>query len=200
MASFLSLHSEVSPAQEQRADEVLLLASQNDPRLFQILVERYQQPFLRTALRIVRRHEDAEDVVQEAFLKIYKNAHKFVKQENVQFKSWAYRVLINTSFTHYQKLKKRLEHDLSDGEEVVEMNVAAVERPDEHLHARLIIERVLTELPEDLALILKKHYIEDKAYTTIAAEGATTVTAIKMRLFRARKAAKKLFDGEESST
>jgi len=53
-------------------DEVLLASAQESPHLFAILVDRYQAAFLRAAQRVVHRREDAEDIVQEAFLRIYK--------------------------------------------------------------------------------------------------------------------------------
>ena len=72
----------------QKTDEVLIREFQDgDVRAFNELVRRYQEPFLRSVQRVVHRREDAEDIVQEAFLKIYRNAHRFVKKENIEFKS-----------------------------------------------------------------------------------------------------------------
>ena len=173
-------------------DEVLLASSRENPQLFGILVDRYQSAFLRAAMRVVHRREDAEDIVQEAFLRIYKNAHRFVKQENVEFKSWAYKVVLNTSFTHYQRLKKQSLRQESDGEAILAMGVADDSSMGEEIEIKILVERSLEVLPPDLARVLLKHYIEDKAYETIAAEEQNTVAAIKMRLYRARKAMKKL--------
>ena len=79
-------------------DEEILAASLEKPAFFKILVDRYQEAFLRKALSILRRQEDAEDIVQETFVKIYFNGKKFKKMEGIEFKSWAYKILINTSF------------------------------------------------------------------------------------------------------
>ena len=180
-------------------DEVLLASSQENPQFFELLVMRYQDAFLRAAQRVVRRREDAEDVVQEAFLRIYRNAHRFVKQENIEFKSWAYKIVLNTSFTHYQRLKKRSLNQEAGGDEMLTTVIS--DRDDVHysVEIKLLIEGALRDLPQDLARVLSKHYIEDKAYETIAEEDETTVAAIKMRLYRARKAMKKLFSGESGS-
>lgn len=178
-------------------DEVLLALSREEPAHFAVLVDRYQEAFLRTAERVMRRRQDAEDVVQEAFLKIYKNAHRFVKQENIEFKSWAYRVVLNTAFTHYQRAKRRGLGEDPDSEET--LSTLSGGSIGEEVEMKVMIEGVLAALPPELALVLRKHYIEDKAYETIAAEEETTVAAIKMKLYRARKAAQKLLSGEAGS-
>ncbi|MBI2054988.1 MAG: RNA polymerase sigma factor [Candidatus Sungbacteria bacterium] len=181
------------------ADEVLLASSEDDPQLFEILVRRYQEPFLRAAGRVVHRREDAEDIVQEAFLKIYRNAGKFVKQEGIEFKSWAYRVVLNTSFTHYQRLKKRGICEEDDGEESLINVISENDDIKRTLDVKMLIERVLVDMPEDLARVLRRHYLEDKAYETIAGEDKTTIASIKMRLYRARKQFKKLADTSRGS-
>lgn len=181
------------------ADEALLASSTEDPRLFEVLVARYQEPFLRAAMRIVKRREDAEDIVQEAFLRIYKNAHRFVKREEIEFKSWAYRIVLNTSFTHYQRLKKHGMRKEPQGEEIL-INLSSGKNEGEEREMRLTIESILAEMPGDLAAILRKHYLEDKAYEVIASEDGATIAAIKMKLYRGRQAFKKLFLAGEGST
>ena len=88
-------------------DEAILTASLRNPNLFGVLVDRYQDAFMRSAQRVVKTREDAEDIVQEAFTKIYKNAKKFKKQEGIEFKSWAYKVLVNTCTRFIKKKKKQ---------------------------------------------------------------------------------------------
>ncbi|KKT91045.1 MAG: RNA polymerase sigma factor, partial [Parcubacteria group bacterium GW2011_GWC1_45_13] len=87
-------------------DDEILKKSLDNPSLFSVLIDKYQLPFVRKAQGIVHSKEEAEDIVQETFTKIYLNAGKFKKQPGVEFKSWAWRILVNTSLTHYRKLKK----------------------------------------------------------------------------------------------
>ena len=95
--------------QRGEPDDVILKKSVANPALFSILIDKYQLPFVRKAIGIVHSKEEAEDIVQEAFTKIYLNAKKFKKQPGIEFKSWAWRILVNTSLTHYRKLKKTFE-------------------------------------------------------------------------------------------
>ena len=175
-------------------DEAILAASLRNPNLFGVLVDRYQEAFLRSAQRVVKRREDAEDIVQETFAKIYKNAKKFKKQAGIEFKSWAYKVLVNTSFSHYQRLKKRqavsmeffdtYKYDVIDEKDNLKSN----------LETKDLLSRVLLELPEDLKKIVEMHYLRDMSYETISQREGLTIPAIKMRLFRGRKMLKKTLE------
>ena len=87
-------------------DEEILELSQTQTYLFEILVRKYEEPFLRKAQSILHDKEIATDVVQDTFVKIFLQAKSFTKREGAQFSSWAYKILINTSLTAYAKQKK----------------------------------------------------------------------------------------------
>src|SRR3989339_2188792 len=105
--AYRSLMEGGAEALNQAKDEALLVASQEYPDLFSILVDRYQAAFLRFAGRILNSKEEAEDIVQESFLKIYRHADQLRSSPDSKFKSWAYKIVFNTAFTHYRKAKKR---------------------------------------------------------------------------------------------
>lgn len=178
-------------------DEAILTASLKNPNLFGVLVDRYQDAFMRSAQRVVKTREDAEDIVQEAFTKIYKNAKKFKKQEGIEFKSWAYKVLVNTSFTFYQKIKKKqavsmeffetYKYDIMDEKGNIKTD----------LETKEIINKVLLELPDELKRIVEMHYLKDLSYETISKQEKLSIPAIKMRLFRGRKLMQKTLDEKE---
>ncbi len=167
-------------------DEEILIHSLAKPRLFEKLVEKYQDSFLRTAQRVLNSREEAEDAVQDAFVKIYLNAKKFKKQEGVEFKSWAFKILFNTALTRYRRQKKfRTEAEYND--ELLSVQDAGSDIDFKKREERDLIESVFVQMPEDLGLILRQHYLEDMPYTNISASTGMTVGAIKMKLFRARK-------------
>ena len=177
---------------EGMKDEEILRASLNEPALFEVLVEKYQAPLMRAAMRVVRGREEAEDIVQEAFVKMYKNAEKFEKLEGIEFKSWAYKVTINTAITHYRKLKR--------GEFLTEdpglFQVPDVEPVDTRISvaadAKAVVASVLDQMPIHLRSVLKSYYLDDKSYKTISAEEKISIPTLKMRLFRAKKIFRKL--------
>lgn len=173
-------------------DEEILQASLSEPALFEILVERYHDPLMRAAWRVVRGNEEAEDIVQEALVKMYKNADKFQKLAGIEFKSWAYKVTINTAITHYRKLKR--------GEFFTDDPALFQETQDELFDTRFslaadaktVIGTVFKKMPDHLKSVLKSYYLEDKSYRTIAQEEEISIPTLKMRLFRAKKLFKKL--------
>lgn len=175
-------------------DEEILRLSFSDPSQFKILVDRYQEAFLRKAIGIVRKQEDAEDVVQNTFVKIYKYGDRFKKQAGIQFKSWAYKILMNNAFTHYQELKKKanfveyLDPVLYEEEKPVSYNQDLAAISD----ARAVVQEVVGKMPDHLGRILGLYYLQDKSYKDICKLEKISMTALKMRLFRAKRLFKSL--------
>ena len=195
MAFFESLETTTAHAKALQ-DEELLSASVKNPSLFGALVDRYQDAFLRAAMRVVNQKEEAEDIVQDAFTKIYVHANKFKKQEGASFKSWAYRIVLNTAFTHYRKAQKHREHGVEFEDPFLVEQVLA-SHVEEIPIDRYVINAVMEEVPEDLRSLLTAHYLDDRSYKDIAKKNKTTVSAIKMKLFRARAAFKKVLKTHE---
>jgi RNA polymerase sigma-70 factor (ECF subfamily) len=171
-------------------DERILLESQGKPWLFGILVERYQEPFLRKARGIVRNPLDAEEVVQDAFTKIYLNADKYSPQAGAKFSSWAYRILMNTAFTRYQKLVKEGQRYLAMDPEYEQL-YGEMKEHSGFEEKRDAIERVLDRLPGHFAMVLRLHYLERWSHQDIADETGENVGTIKARIHRAKAAFRK---------
>lgn len=188
-----SAENEYTDSVSALQDEELLRDSLKNPQLFSFIVDRYQEAFLRAALRVVRSKEEAEDIVQEAFTKIYMNAPKFQKQEGASFKSWGYKIVLNTAFTHYRKMQKHKDNGVEFEDPMLVEQVLAIAANETPLSKHIVAE-AMEELPQDLRTILTTHYLEDRPYKEIAKKNKTTVSAIKMKLFRARQAFKKVVE------
>ena len=179
------------------SDEEVLIRSQKEPWIYAVLLDRYQAAFLRKAKSIVRNELDAEEVVQDAFTKIYMNADKFKPQEGAKFSSWAYRILMNTAFTRYQKKVKEgqrfvnidpeYEHMVGDGIEHSSLR----EKTD-------AVDRVMQRLPGHFVYVLRLHYLERWPHQAIADETGESVGTIKARIHRAKAAFKKESGDEET--
>lgn len=168
------------------ADEDILAASLRQPSLFALLVRKYEAPFVRKAQGIVRDEDEAVDIVQEAFTKIYLNAGKFKKQEGAQFSSWAYRILINTALTHYAKRKRRGGGDIKLDDEIWQLIPDKSGSDFERREASDYVASVLTRMPAPLARALSAFFIEGKPQEDIAKEEGLSVGAIKTRVHRAK--------------
>lgn len=196
--SYLQEKSFLNP--EEMKDEEILKASLDEPAIFEILVQRYQEPLLRAAMRVVRGKEEAEDIVQEAFVKMYKNSQNFQKMDGIGLKSWAYKITINTAITHYRKLKRGefLAEDPSVFGPPQEDREIFDTRFSMAADAKTVVAETLTKLPEHLRSVVARYYLQDQSYKTIAKEEQISIPTLKMRLFRAKKLFKKLLDNNNT--
>ncbi|HEX2792628.1 MAG TPA: RNA polymerase sigma factor [Candidatus Paceibacterota bacterium] len=174
-------------------DEEVLRLSQAEPDAFGVLVSRYEDAFLRKARSILHSREDAEEVVQDAFTRIYVYADRYRAQEGAQFSSWAYAILTRLAFTRYQKLRKHAGRTF-------ELDPEAYERLGEEdgfledLSIRNEVLVALAKLPEAASRVLRLQFIEGKSQDEIATLEGSTVSAIKTRVHRAKKQFKEALD------
>ncbi len=178
---------------DQLSDEEVLRLSLHHPDIFSLLVERYEKPFYRRARVVVKVHEDAEEVVQDTFTRIYLFADRYHPQEGAQFSSWAYTILNRVAFTRYQKLKH---HNMA----IVSLNPKHYESlPDVHnnvlekLAARDEVLYAFSQLPESASRILKLQFFEGNTQKEIAQLEGISISATKARVHRAKKLFARMF-------
>lgn len=167
------------------SDETILARVQSEPWLFTAILERYQAAFLRKTKSIIHNEQDVEEVVQDAFTKIYMNAHKFEIREGAKFSSWAYTILINTALTRYQKCVKEGKRTLLLDPEYMEL-MGEMKEHTAFNQDKDAIERVLARLPGHFARVLRLHYLEHWSHKDIAKETGESVGAVKARIHRAK--------------
>lgn len=174
----MSIKSSLSDAQ-------ILQDSREQPWLFGLLVDRYEKAFLRKGLYILHSQEDAEDAVQDTFLKIYKYAHKFSERKNASFKSWAYKILTNTCLTNVARRTNERIHVKTM--EFIDLDIA--DRTDTLLDTERVsfVESVLSCLPRNLSRLLSLYFFENKTYEEIAILENLSLSAVRSALHRAKK-------------
>jgi RNA polymerase sigma-70 factor (ECF subfamily) len=178
------------------SDEEVLTRSQSQPWLFRVLVDRYEAAFLRKARSIVFNPLDAEEIVQDAFTKIYINADKFTPQEGAKFSSWAYRILMNTAFTRYQKLVKQGQRFTNIDPEF-EQFIGERKEHSGFEEKRDGVDRVLARMPGHFVYVLRLHYLDRWSHQQIAEETGENVGTVKARIHRAKAAFRKEAKPEE---
>jgi RNA polymerase sigma-70 factor (ECF subfamily) len=166
---------------------------------FEELVHRYDREVLRLALNLMRRPEDARDVYQEAFLKVYRNLHRF--RFECSFYTWLYRIVTNVCLDHLRRRQSRPEDQAPEG--VSDRRDEGVtdffERQREHRatldpERRLIGKEIQTRLamamqqlsPRERIVFEMKHYQGLKLRAIGDALGTTEET-VKNSLFRATR-------------
>ena len=175
------------------SDGEVLILSRTDPRAFEVLVDRYEEAFLRKARSILYTPEDAEEVVQDTFTRIYLYADRYVPQEGASFSSWGYMILTRLAFTRYQKMKKERGRTLALDPELYERLPDTEEFIDD-LTIRDEVLSALSRIPEAASRILRLQFIDGKTQEEIAVEEGSTVSAVKTRVHRAKKLFKASID------
>src|SRR5574341_1327097 len=107
--SVVALQAQASRRALKKPDErTLVLEAQNGSRVaFEELVRKYDQSVLRMALNLVRSDEDARDIYQEAFLRVYRNLGRF--RFECSFYTWIYRIVTNACLDHLRRKSARKE-------------------------------------------------------------------------------------------
>lgn len=186
----------MSKFQTARIDDAGLIraAQQGDHVAFEELVRLYDQNVLRLALNLVRSPEEARDVYQEAFLKIYRSLGSF--RFECSFYTWVYRIVTNVCLDYLRKKTVRKEEPAiasrGDGETVDLFDSVEDGRPDTNPERALLgrelnhrIERALARLsPRERLVFELKHY-QGLKLRTIGEMLETTEETVKNCLFRA---------------
>ncbi len=181
------------------SDEELLALSLSRPSAFEILVARYQTQFLSRVQHVVGSRDAAEDVVQEAFIRMYRFAARF-KGEAGSFRAWSLTILMNVARTHYRKLARGRENfaelTAEHYESLADTGVFAKEGHE--AYAKEVIEKGFLQAPEGVAEILKLAFIDDLPYAEIAEKLGTSVPAVKTRVHRAKAVLRDIIGSKES--
>lgn len=179
----------------ERADEaaVIRAAQHGNQEAFEQLVRTYDQSVLRLALNLLRSPEDARDVYQEAFLRVYKNLHTF--RFDCSFNTWLYRIVSNLCLDQLRKRKVRKEEPASlatrDGEmdrfEMIAEDRAGVDPQRSLMSAELNskISEVLGSLTTRERLVFEMRHYQGMRLRSIGDSLGTTEEAAKNCLFRA---------------
>jgi RNA polymerase sigma-70 factor (ECF subfamily) len=153
---------------------------------FEQLVRRYQDRLFNTMVHVVDNAEEAQDVVQEAFVQA------FVKLETFQrcsaFYTWLYRIAFNTAISRRRRHKPTVSVERSrelSGCEPIDRHGAPHERLEQQERVRLV-QAALSSLTEDHRMILVLREMEGCAYETISEMLDVPVGTVRSRLFRAR--------------
>jgi RNA polymerase sigma-70 factor (ECF subfamily) len=174
---------------------------QGDPTAFGVLVRRHQDRLFNTIYRMTGNAEDAQDVVQEAFLNAYQSLDGF-KGDSLFF-TWLYRIAVNTAISFKRKKRLALSLDVGrNGENAIDPHdPSALSRPGyalEQAEQELRIQLALNRLsPEHRAVLIMKD-MEGQKYEAMAEILQVPIGTIRSRLHRARLELRDLLEKDES--
>jgi RNA polymerase sigma-70 factor (ECF subfamily) len=207
MGMSVALEGDARPAAVELAEEQALVrrAQAGDRLAFEELVRRYDREVLRLALNVVRRPEDARDIYQESFLRVYRNLHRF--RFECSFYTWLYRVVTNVALDHLRRRNSRREEQAPTPDDAEggtrdffdrQPEMRATANPEKRLLGQELgrhIEEAMKRLsPRERLVFEMKHYHGMRLRAIGNLLGTTEETA-KNSLFRATRKLRARLDG-----
>lgn len=171
-------------------DEDLISRFQNDDlAAFDLIVHRYKDQLLNFAYRFLGNTEEAEDVVQETFLRLYRKKHAY--RQIAKFSTWIYTITGNLAKTELRKRKRRKLVSISDmGFEDKEYEIedlkADTERDADEFLKEKIIQKAIDELPTGFKQVIILRDIQELSYEEVGKILKIPLGTVKSRVNRAR--------------
>jgi len=179
---------------ERDIDQVLVKCVQDgDKKAFGLLVLKYQRKLMRLVMFFVKDHAEAEDIVQETFIRAYRALPSFRGES--AFYTWLYRIGVNSAKNHLNSQKRRvptaLDTDTNDADSFNEPDgLKESSTPDSVLASKQLAAKVneaMSALPEELRLAISLREIEGLGYEEIAEMMECPIGTVRSRIFRARE-------------
>ena len=169
-------------------DEKLLVAqlknSDTQEKAFRHLMTLYKERLYWHIRKIVLSHDDADDILQNTFIKVFKNIHSF--KENSKLYSWMYRIATNEAITFINEKAAKQQVDLSELQHKMVDNL----QDDSYYNGeeiQLILQKAIIKLPHKQQLVFNMKYFDEMKYTDMSEILGTSVGALKASYFHAVK-------------
>ena len=187
-----------SPSEE---DELITGLCHGDDDAYELLIERYQQPVYNLICRLLSDPSDASDIVQEVFLKIFRNIRSF--RHGSSLKTWIYRIAVNEAYNHRRWFSRHQRQEVAfGGDESTPANADSFadtgRSPFEEAagrETRALVEAALEMLNPKFRAAVVLRDIEDLSYDEIAAVLEVSLGTVKSRILRGREALRRILEG-----
>lgn len=174
------------------SDNDLLEAIANeDAGAFRLLLERYLPKMVVCARRITWNTQDANEIAQEAFLRVWKNAHKWDANGTATFETWLYRVTTNLAIS--SKRKQRDEVSLDAANDIESTHLEGFDLIHES-NRKAVVGQAISKLPPRQRAAVAAFYFDENSHAVAAERMDLSAKAFDALLVRARRNLKKLLD------
>ena len=169
-------------------DEITLVEQlqnvQTKEKAFGVLISRYKERLYWHIRKIVISHDDADDVLQNTFIKVFRGIDNFKKESKLY--SWMYRIATNESITFINKRAKEKNTDISE----IKQELISCLQSDEWFtgdEIQLILQEAIARLPKKQQLVFNMKYFDELKYSQMSEILSTSVGALKASYFHAVK-------------
>jgi RNA polymerase sigma-70 factor (ECF subfamily) len=197
----VGLHIDACLFSHAEEDALVTALSQGAEDAYEILIQRYQQPVYSLVCRLMNDPSDAPDIVQEVFLKVFRNIGAF--RGNSSLKTWIYRIAVNEAYNHRRWFCRHQRQEVAFGSEEGTPNYVggmtdAGRSPYEQAadrETRALVEQALEKLNPKFRAAVVLRDIEDLSYEDIATVLDVSLGTVKSRIMRGREALRKILEG-----
>lgn len=157
-----------------------------DANLFTVLVDRYKDLVFTLGLRMLKNREEAEEVSQDTFIKVYRSLNKF--KGDSKFSTWIYKVAYNSCLDQIKKNKKHQNN--VEINEFTQYQIKTIDNAFDVLveeERNQMIQNCLNLLPSEDSFLLTLYYFEEQSLEEIAKIVGLNANTVKVKLFRSRK-------------
>jgi len=158
---------------------------EGDMQAFSYLVDKYKDMVFTLAFRILKNRENAEEVAQDSFVKVYQNIKKFKSKS--KFSTWLYRIVYNTAISRVRvKQKPTMSIDEQNYFEIEDEKQNVIKNFDIE-NNKMILQRLLNKLDESDRALITLYYLDECKISEIAEITGQNNSNIKVKLHRTRK-------------
>lgn len=161
---------------------------------FDDVIRQYSEPLYWQIRRLVQSHDDANDLLQNTFLKAWQSIENF--RGDARLSTWLYKIAINESLTHLARERKRLAISLDDQESALAATIEA----DEHIDGDRLaqdLRKAIATLPEKQRIVFNMKYFDDLKYEDMSNILGTSVGALKASYHLAVKKIEQFFKNRD---
>jgi len=170
---------------------IITAAAEGDKQAFRTIFNFFVPRLRSVALRYARTEFEAEDILQEAFVKIYHNLKKYKFEGS--FEGWIKRIVINTALNHYDKYKKDYQLDNIETYEEEDLGIEEAKDIDEVEHSELL--SIVQKLPDGYRLVMNLYVLEGFSHREIGHALGISEGSARSQYSKARKHIKKTLAG-----
>ena len=169
-------------------------------KAFEALIKKYQQKIYWHIRKMVIDHDDADDVVQETFIKVWQGLQNF--RSDSQLYTWIYRIATNESLNFLQKKRRQNHVPLENNDSLDLLNILESSISHDYISGdqiQLKLQKALLQLPDKQRLVFNMKYYEDLKYEEISEITGTSVGALKASYHLAVKKIEESLNSQEAS-
>jgi RNA polymerase sigma-70 factor (ECF subfamily) len=166
-------------------EDLVLRVLEGEPRLFEHLMRRNNRRVYRAAWAILRNEAEAEDVMQDAYVRAYTHLREF--DGRARFSTWLTRIAIHEAFARTRRARRQESIDpTSEGNVMPPSSAPTPEQRASDVEMRRVLERAIEALPDDFRVVFMLRAVEEMSGSETAACLGIPEDTVKTRLHRAR--------------